>query len=85
MQYAYYTTRMTTSILRSARFALLLAAGFVLGAIAITVASASSGKSGLLQTLGISGDTGALAAASCDDAKQASSEEVYFVSCGGFF
>lgn len=77
---------MITSIARTARFALLLAAGFALGAVAITTTSASSGKNGLLQTLGISSPqtNGPVLASSCVP-NEDTSDDVYFVSCGGFF
>lgn len=78
---------MTTSILRTARFTLLLVASFALGVIAITIASIASGKNGLWQKLGVSSPGGsvALADTSCEVPGKDTSNEVYFVSCGGFF
>ncbi len=78
---------MTQSIVRTARFALLLVMGFVLGVAAIAIATATNGKNNLMQTLGVSSahSDGALAIASCDVPSKDDGSDVYFVSCGGFF
>lgn len=79
---------MTTSIVRTARFAILLAAGFALGMLAIATASATGGKNSLWHKMGgfgIGSGGGALADASCDVPSKDASSDIYFVSCGGFF
>ena len=82
-----YTMYMDTSLVRAARFTLLLAAGFVLGMLALMLVTAT-GKNSLWQKLGIShakSGSPALADASCSLPSKDADKDVYFVSCGGFF
>lgn len=64
--------------------ALFLGAGLALGVLATAIAA---GKDGLWQPLGISSahNSPPLAQASCDLPSKAANDEIYFVSCGGFF
>lgn len=80
-----YHVCMTKALASTARFSLLLLAGFILGFAALAIALASNGKNNLLQKLGVS--SGALAAAdsACEVPSEEADNEVYFVSCGGFF
>ncbi len=79
---------MIAPLARAARFAIIVAAGFALSALGIIFATASGNKDGLLWTLGISSaqdNSPLLAAASCDIPDESVAEDIYFVSCGGFF
>ena len=75
---------MTLSLMRTTRLAALLVLGFILGVVALTVASATGAKTFVLHSLGMNASPKALAIVSCDVPKNAG-DDVYFVSCGGFF
>ncbi|HEV8666264.1 MAG TPA: hypothetical protein VN665_00235 [Candidatus Paceibacterota bacterium] len=77
---------MNASIVRTARFGALMIGGFALGMLALTLASATGAKSSFWNKLGIStaSASGPVADNQCAVPKSGS-DDVYFVSCGGFF
>lgn len=69
------------------RFALFFTVSVALGMAAVTVAATVGGKNSLWHMLGVSDAKAgpALADASCTLPSKDTAEDIYFVSCGGFF
>lgn len=81
-----YYIRMGAYLMRMTRFSLLVAAGIVVSVVAITIATTPKGKNTLWHYTGASAHTTTLAtSASCAVPQEDTSDDVYFVSCGGFY
>lgn len=79
----HYYIDMTQSLSTTVRYALLLGAAVLLGLVTLTIADVVGAKNTMWGKLSVA--SGAkLADASCT-VPTSSSDDIYFVSCGGFF